>query len=211
LLSLFLTGFLLSLSLCLDLGVVNVALLQTGLRHGARPAMMLGLGSCFGDLTYALISVVAISFLLESSAVRWLLWIGGTLVLLWLTVKMFREATSREMDWHDELASPRLNGWRNFARGYALAVASPTAIVWFASVGGSLIASSAGKGAALLPFFSGFFSCGVVWSLALALLSGKGRRFMGTRMLRGFCFASAGLFLYFAVRVFWDGYKWVSG
>ena len=58
---LFVTGFLLSLSLSLDLGTVNVAMVRTALQHGARPSFLLGLGSCLGDLAYALISLLALA------------------------------------------------------------------------------------------------------------------------------------------------------
>ena len=68
---LFVTGFLLSLSLSLDLGTVNVAMVRTALQHGARPSFLLGLGSCLGDLAYALISLLAVAALLQSLAVRW--------------------------------------------------------------------------------------------------------------------------------------------
>ncbi len=43
-------GFFLSLSLCLDIGLVNVAILSLTLSHGFKPGFWLGLGSCFGDL-----------------------------------------------------------------------------------------------------------------------------------------------------------------
>ena len=57
---LFITGFLLSLSLCLDLGIVNVAAFSTAATRGARPAFVLGVGSCFGDLAYAVIAMLGV-------------------------------------------------------------------------------------------------------------------------------------------------------
>ena len=52
-LSLLSDGFFLSLSLCLDIGLVNVACISLTLSHGFRPGFWLGIGSCFGDLAYA--------------------------------------------------------------------------------------------------------------------------------------------------------------
>ena len=46
-------GFFLSLSLCLDIGLVNVAMISLTLSHGFKPGFWLGLGSCVGDLIYA--------------------------------------------------------------------------------------------------------------------------------------------------------------
>jgi L-lysine exporter family protein LysE/ArgO len=40
---LFISGFLLSLSLCLDLGIVNVAIIKTGIEKGFLPSLHIGL------------------------------------------------------------------------------------------------------------------------------------------------------------------------
>src|ERR1700678_2871428 len=89
---LFAAGFLLSLSLCVDLGMVNIALIRTGFTKGMRAAMYLGLGSCVGDMIYAVSSISLVSLLLAHRGVRLVLWIGGSAVLLWLASKMLREA-----------------------------------------------------------------------------------------------------------------------
>jgi L-lysine exporter family protein LysE/ArgO len=54
------TGFLLCLSLCMDLGIVNVAILRAGVNRGFLPSFMIGVGSSFGDLTYAVLSVMGL-------------------------------------------------------------------------------------------------------------------------------------------------------
>ncbi len=46
-LSMFSDGFFLSLSLCLDIGLVNVAMISLTLTHGFKPGFWLGLGSCW--------------------------------------------------------------------------------------------------------------------------------------------------------------------
>lgn len=88
-------GFFLSLSLCLDIGLVNVAMLSLTLSHGFRPGFWLGLGSCVGDLVYAALALAGMAVLLQFEAVRWVVWIGGGAVLLFLTWKMAREARRR--------------------------------------------------------------------------------------------------------------------
>ncbi|HOB33517.1 MAG TPA: LysE family transporter, partial [Verrucomicrobiota bacterium] len=96
---LFWSGFLLSLSLCLDLGIVNVALIRTGIQRGATRSFALGAGSCFGDLFYAAIAMLGVSVFLQSPPVRWALWLCGSAVLLGFAVKMFREGHSpRSLD-----------------------------------------------------------------------------------------------------------------
>src|ERR1700689_5811743 len=92
---LFVTGFARSLSLCLDLGIVNVAAFSTAATRGARPAFVLGVGSCFGDLVYAVIAMLGVTSLLRFEWVRRLLWLGGSAVLVYLTVKMLKLCFAR--------------------------------------------------------------------------------------------------------------------
>jgi len=205
---LFAAGYLLSLSLCMDLGVVNIAMVRAGLTRGMPAAMALGLGSCVGDMVYAVGSLSLVSLLLAHRGVRFSLWIGGSAVLLWLAVKMLRET------WHPkQLAiaatedAGALRPGREFARGMMLALSSPTSILWFAAVGGSVIAAHAAGATALLPYLSGFFFAGVCWTILIATLTGYAHRRLNARFIRGLSLASAMLFCYFAVVVFVNGYR----
>lgn len=220
---LFAKGFLLSLSLCLDIGVVNVALIRTALVRGVRPALLLGLGSALGDLIYALISASAVAAVLQFRGVRFALWLGGSAVLLWLAWRMAREAMhpgalsvsgTSTPNARDEQLSPRdrtaqdpsLNDRADFRRGVALALASPSALLWFAAVGGSVIAANAGSRAALLPFLAGFAAGGIAWGVALAITVGRSRHLIGRKTIVGLSVVSALLFVYFAIDVFVRGY-----
>ncbi|WP_204377520.1 LysE family translocator [Aquitalea magnusonii] len=159
-------GFLLSVSLCLDIGIVNAALINTGLRKGLRPALMMGLGSCFGDLLYALLSLLGMSLLFSFTPVRWVMWLGGGSVLLWLTWKM---ACSAWQEFHHPSTAAgkpadkagddgqRRSTAAEFWRGLLMALASPSSLLWFAAVGGSIIAQSTdGSSLAASVFLGGF-------------------------------------------------------
>src|SRR5688572_21267588 len=167
------TGFILSVSLCLDLGVVNVALIQTALQRGTRPALALGLGSALGDLIYAFLSVAAITLVLGQRPLRLALWLGGTCALVWLAIRMVRESLHPQMiaqRGSDETVQAHAS---HFTRGVLLALASPSAILWFAAIGGSVIAATASGPRALLPFMAGFALAGILWAIALALIVGR--------------------------------------
>jgi len=205
---LFAAGFLLSLSLCADLGLVNIALVRAGLTHGMGAALAIGFGSCVGDMVYAVSSLSLVTLLLEHRAARLVLWIGGSAVLSWLAIKMLRET------WHPKQSSiaqdgdaGRIRPAHEFVRGMMLALSSPTAILWFAAVGGSVIAAHATGTAALLPFLSGFLAAGMCWTLLIAALAGYAHRRLSTRFVRGLSLVSAILFCYFAVVVFLHGYR----
>ncbi len=220
---LFITGFALSLSLCLDLGIVNVAAFSTAATRGARPSFVLGLGSCFGDLAYAVIAMLGIAALLHIEWVRWVLWLGGSAVLLYLAVKMLLQSFRAPAPVADIAAAavgpgalpgqPRFKFAGDFGKGFAMAIASPSAILWFASVGGSLIATTAGgAGNAAWPFFLGFFICGVFWSAAVALIGSRIHARaectgFAQAFTRGLAAVSALLFAALAAKVMIDGYR----
>jgi L-lysine exporter family protein LysE/ArgO len=202
---LFASGFLLSLSLCLDIGIVNIALINTAIRSGMRSAMLLGLGSCFGDLFYALLSLLGIGLLLQFEAVHWFISLAGIAILLFLAWDAARSALRDQTDTLTPEASlPSLTPRHLFVRGVVLSLASPTSILWFAAIGGSMIAhSNPQSNAGLLALFGGFFCGGFSWCLFITGLSAQGERRLGDRFRR-YCNAiSALLFVYFAVRIGW--------
>jgi L-lysine exporter family protein LysE/ArgO len=195
---------LLSLSLCLDLGIVNVAIVRTALQRGGRAGLAVGAGSCFGDLFYFGAALLGVATLLAWPPFRWALWLGGTAILIGLSVKMVREVVRpRALDF-DGPADPR-PALRLFGWGFSLSLASPTAILWFAVVGGSVIAELGGTRADLIPFAAGFFAAGLAWSAGLAAAAATLRHVGGRRLSRALAFASALLFIYFAVMVFVRG------
>ncbi|WP_373974427.1 LysE family translocator [Chitinibacter sp. SCUT-21] len=202
----FFTGFLLSLSLCLDIGIVNVAMIDVTLKYGRKAALWMGFGSCFGDLAYAILALAGMSFLLQFAWVQWLTWLGGGSLLLYLAFKMAREAlrdASRAEGEHPALPSRR----HLFSRGLTLAMASPTSILWFAAVGGTLIAQATdGTLLSTIDFLSGFFLGGVAWTVFIALAAHHGGQTMGARFKQGCHIMSALLYVYFAIIVIRNGY-----
>jgi L-lysine exporter family protein LysE/ArgO len=202
-------GFFLSLSLCLDIGLVNVAMLSLTLSHGFKPGFWLGVGSCFGDLVYAALALAGMAVLLQFDAVRWVVWIGGGAVLVFLTWKMAREAlASAPADGEAGAAPPRASAPRSFVRGMLLAMSSPSAILWFAAVGGALIAKAgATTPATASVFLSGFFLGGLAWTLFLCTLASVGHKRAGAGLMRACHVASALLFAYFSYSVIVGGYR----
>jgi L-lysine exporter family protein LysE/ArgO len=206
-LELFVSGFALSLSLCLDLGIVNVAAFSTAATRGARPAFALGVGSCFGDLAYAVVAMLGVTALLHLPWVRWLLWLGGSTVLVYLTVKMLRASCSRQALVAEPTApAQERHVAGEFGRGFAMALASPSAILWFASVGGGLIATmTGGAGTGAWPFFLGFFASGIAWSAVVAIAGSRLQRLPW--FARTLAAVSALLFAALAVKLMIDGYR----
>jgi L-lysine exporter family protein LysE/ArgO len=202
------TGFLLSLSLCLDLGLVNVAILRTSLQRGGWAGFLLGVGSSIGDFVYFTLAVFGAAAVLKWQPIRLVLWLAGTSVLLWLAWRMAREVVRpRHIEVEGAGLSPDRNSIALLVTGVGLALASPSAILWFAAVGGSIIASVGGDQHSLRGFAAGFFLGGIVWSGAFAFAAGALKRVLGANLLRVLSFAAALLFLYFAFMVFLQGVR----
>lgn len=60
----FSNGFLLSLSLCLDIGLANIAMITLSMQRGFSKGLWLGLGTCVGDLAYAVLAMLGMAVLL---------------------------------------------------------------------------------------------------------------------------------------------------
>ncbi|VVN93347.1 LysE family translocator [Pseudomonas fluorescens] len=204
----FTSGFLLSLSLCLDIGVANIAMITLAMQRGYFQGFALGLGTCVGDLIYALLALAGMTVLLQYSAVRWVLWIGGSALLLYFAAKMIHSAIYHQATLAEAGEVSSGSHRREFFRGIFLAMSSPSAILWFAAVGGTLIARSGG-GSLLSSalFLAGFFCAGLVWVIGLCLAATHGGKLLGDKLLRYSYMASAAIFCYFAVYVIVSGYN----
>lgn len=201
----FWTGYLLSISLCMDLGIVNVATIRVALTQGGTAAFLLGVGSCVGDLIYFTLAATGVATLAQWAPVRWSLWLFGTAVLLYLAWKMAREVVHPRQITLGE--TPRQSHHSLLLAGMGLALASPTAILWFAAVGGSVIASLGGDRGALLPFAAGFAAAGLTWAAMIAYGAGTLRGSLGRPLTRALALASAIVFLYLATVVFVRGLR----
>ena len=204
----FSNGFLLSLSLCLVIGIANIAMITLAMQRGYFHGFWLGVGTCVGDLAYALLALAGMTVLLQYEAVRWVLWTGGGTLLLWFAGKMlvaaFRKASELDVNKTHQYRSLL----REFRRGIVLALSSPTAILWFATVGGALISRMGQHSVTASAWFlSGFFIAGVFWTCILCLVGSFGGKLLGHRLLKYSYIASALIFSYFAIYVIASGYR----
>lgn len=210
----FWTGFLLSISLCMDLGIVNLATLRVALTQGGTAAFLLGIGSCAGDLIYFTLAALGMATLAQWAPVRLGLWLVGTAVLLYLAWKMARDVIHPKQIIVGKGVGEGIEQSKRslLLTGMGLALASPTAILWFAAVGGSVIASFGGVSGggdrrALLPFGAGFVTAGLTWAMLVGYGAGALRGSLAKPVIRVLAFISAILFLYFAAQVFVHGLR----
>lgn len=203
----FAKGFLFSLALCLDLGVVNLAIMKTGLDRGFAASFRIGFGSCFGDAFYMALAVLGWTAVFHLEAVRWVLWVGGTLALLWLAKNMIRDTfRPKPLDGGGAAIRSR-GGLQDIVVGAGLALSSPTLILSFAAIAGPVVADlEIRDGAVLSSFVIGFVCAGLLWSVLIAWLGSQAAR-LGTGVVRTMSFFSGILFLGFAINLFWKGLR----
>lgn len=192
----------------LQLGTANVGLIRTGVKKGFFPAFIFSLGIAIGDGLYALLAVYGVALLLQSSTIfQVIMWIAGTLMLSYLAYQAFKDTFNpKELDF-DKEGIEKKSLWSYFLTGFLLVISSPTGLIWFATVAGSVVSSAIGDATSqsLMPFVLGFVAVSVIWGAVLSYGSSIGGRLMGNKMLRIFSLVSALLFVYFAIYVFSHG------
>lgn len=52
-------------------------MITLAMQRGYFHEFWLGMGTCVGDLAYALLALAGVAVLLQHEVVRWVLWIGG--------------------------------------------------------------------------------------------------------------------------------------
>ncbi len=203
----FFNGFLLSLSLCLDIGIANVAMITLAMQRGYFQGFSLGVGTCIGDLIYAVLALFGMAALLQYESVRWTLWVGGSVILVYFTYKMLRSAVVESHSVEIEDTGASSSYLQDFSKGVFLAMSSPTAILWFAAVGGVIISRSGDQGLQSASLFlTGFFAAGIFWAGVLCFVASQGGKVLGERLLKYSYYASAAIFAYFAGYVIITGY-----
>jgi L-lysine exporter family protein LysE/ArgO len=184
-------------------------MIRAGVEKGFMTSLKIGIGSTLGDLVYASLSVYGISQIIEHHWIRLTLWLGGSLILAvmgtWMLIKTLRKGY-RSAGFAE--AGRKLSRAGPLVSGIALALSSPTSILWFATVGGSVIASKPIHSKFdILYFLAGFFATSLIWSILLAWLSHSGGKLIKGNFRTVFSLLSAALFLILAIFIFIDGWQ----
>lgn len=179
----FLRGLLLSLSLSVPLGPGNLAILRAGLRSGWRGAVLTGLGTVAGDLTYFTLSLAGAATLL----VRWpalgtAMAAAGAVLLIGLGMLTLRDAwRGMSVSWEAGASSSRL-----FLTGLAITLTNPMVLLWFAAIASTMLRLGIPEvtPTAVAVFYSGFTAGSLLWVGVLGLVAHSGVRRLSPPVLR---------------------------
>lgn len=124
--------------------------------------------------------------------------IGGGLVMLVMAVGLLRRHA-------DPVAATRPDGRSPLVAGMVLTGGNPYFLVWWATVGASLVTGAAVFGAAGLALFSAVhWLCDLLWLALLSFMAAHGSRALGPRFNRTVSLVSGGAMVVFAGLFLYD-------
>lgn len=165
----FARAFAVGLAVAAPVGPMALLCIGRCLRFGAGNGLLFGSGIAAADATYAAVAVAG--FAAVSSALIGLTpWVKGigSLILLWLGAKTLSAPIRTEAD-----APPPTKPLRAFATAYALTIANPPTIVFFAGALATLGPIASNRPDALFPL--GVLFGSMAWWLILVTAVRHGR------------------------------------
>lgn len=199
------TGALMAISFCAPPGPVTMETIRRGLRGGFGPALQVQLGSIVGDMTWCALALLGLAPLVQIAWVRAVLSVAGVGVLVYLGGLGLRDALRFKAAAVEAEAHAQASGQGAFRSGVAISMANPTAIGYWLSVGGALVA--AGVAGTTVPqtasFVTGFVAGTVAWAFLMALAVRWGRVLMTPRVFRLVNLVCSAALLVFGVSLAW--------
>jgi threonine/homoserine/homoserine lactone efflux protein len=189
---------LLGVSLAAPLGPVSIEVIRRGLKRGFMAAFVVALGSALGDFACLLVTYLGFARFVAIPSVKMVIWVLGSLVLLFLGTKSIIESKNQNILQGDDVDAKGKNA---FFLGFALALANPISVVWWLGVFGVVLGDSSAEAINFASFLSNTtIILGVVlWFLFLSSFLNFGKRFINESRLRwisilaGLCLICFGL------------------
>ena len=193
-----LTGAFIAISFSAPPGPVAMETIRRGVRGGFSPALLVQLGSCFGDFMWFSIAFLGLGPLAQIPVIRGVLAIAGVLVLLYLGGTSIRDALKSSAAHPLDGADSKMKTGA-FRSGMAISIANPMAVAYWLSVGGALVAAGVAGTTPIqtASFAIGFISGTVAWAFGMALAIRWSKRIMSPAVFRMVNLACGGALLVF--------------
>lgn len=192
---LFLTAFVIGLSIAAPVGPIGLLCIQRTLAHGRAIGFLSGLGAALADACYGAIGAFGLSAVVSTMvAARVPLALGGAAFLTWMGVQLLRAPAVAQARAADDAATPL----KALLSVFVLTLANPMTILSFVAVFASIGNGHAGSGTALTMVL-GVFLGSALWWLGLSSIVSMVRHKLGAHVLRAINRLSGALLLGFAV------------
>jgi chemosensory pili system protein ChpE len=166
--------------------------------RGFRPALFVQFGSLVGDITWSLIALMGLAFLVQNNTARITLGMLGIFLLLKLAWDALNAART-----NTELQSSPASERGDFATGALLSLSNPFNIIFWTGIGAT--AFSGISGTPQLPhfitFFLAFMTAAVLWCFLMAGLVAWGKQWMTQNFFRWVNLICGVVLIYFAVQL----------
>jgi threonine/homoserine/homoserine lactone efflux protein len=196
----FLQGLLFGMILQVSVGPVCIAVLHKGITQGFHHAFAMVWGVALVDAAYIVLSVAGLSALLQIESVRYVIGLGGALLLIYFGIRYFRAPPLTEAE---ERVDESL--FKSFSFGAGLTLTNPLTILFWAGVLGAMMSTRTFASPSGVVLFSvGCVVATVVFLTAVALAGHLLERVLTPR-LSLWLNRLVGLFLIgFAVKLIYD-------
>jgi threonine/homoserine/homoserine lactone efflux protein len=204
---LFFSSFFLGIAYCAPPGIITAETIRRGVLRGFWPALLVQLGSLFGDTTWATIAITGAAFLVQNWIARLLLSLLGIGLLLRLAWKSLSEAfVGTTLQPAPLVDGPTPSRRSDLVTGMLLSLGNPYAIAFWAGISGSVFATVSGglQWQHFAAFFIAFLSGALLWCFMLAGLISWGRQYVNSNFFR-WVNLTCGLVLgYFGLNLAWQ-------
>ncbi len=191
---------LISLSGVMAPGAVTVVVVGHGARS-PRAGALIALGHGVVEFPLMVLIVLGLGPLLERPLVSGIIGIAGAAVLFWMGLGLLRSIRREQDHTVRRESSP-------FVAGILMTAANPYFLVWWATVGATLVFRAWEFGVWQFAVFAVVhWSLDFGWDFFLSAASYRGVNVLGERFLKGVSLVSGILLIIFGVRFLWDGWR----
>jgi threonine/homoserine/homoserine lactone efflux protein len=188
-----LQAILISLSGVMGPGPLTVVIVDEGARS-PRAGLLIALGH--GVVEFPLMALIAVGLapILRRPMFGAVVGLAGGAVLLWMGTGLLRSLRGTRATESRRTSSP-------FVAGMIMSAANPYFLVWWATVGATLVFRALEYGVwPFVVFAVVHWSLDIGWDYALSAASHRGFRVLGPRFLKGVSLVAGILLLFFGVR-----------
>lgn len=195
---LFLTqAMLISLSGVMAPGPLTVVVVGKGSRS-PYAGVLIALGHAIVEFPLMILILVGLGPVLENRTAGAVIGLAGGLLLLWMGIGLLRSVRARDAVEPHREATP-------FVAGMLMTVANPYFIVWWATVGATLVFGAWSYGVWPFVIFAVLhWSLDLVWDFLLSAASYRGTKMLGHRFRLGVSLVCGALLLFFGGRFIVD-------
>jgi len=195
-----LEAVLISLSGVMAPGPMTAAAVGAG-SESPHAGVLLAVGHGIVEFPLMVAILYGFGVLLNRDGVKAGIALAGGLFLLVMAIGMFRGIKRADAHAATTLRSP-------IVAGIALSVGNPYFLVWWATVGATLVTRSIGLGLLGFVLFAlVHWTCDLIWLQFLSFLSSKGQRFFGRVFQRGVFAVCGVLLVFFGGKFIFDGIR----